>query len=203
LATLATSLEAFAALTPDPSEILLEHGPTLLAPLGTQALEAADLDAAYQAARDQTAAVVSQVEPVIGSEVNLISDDGRVPVTVHNASKVAIKGLTVELRPKTIALRVEGTATVDIPAGKTATARIPVHALANGQFDVDVVLSNALGQQVGTSARLNMRIRAEWEFVGTIVMAGLFAAALTIGIVRTVRKHRRDHAPEQIGAEAT
>ena len=41
--------------------------------------------------------------------------------------------------------------------------------------------------------QLTVRVRADWENVGTAVVAGLLGLALVVGIVRTIRRGQTRH----------
>jgi hypothetical protein len=190
LSTLADEAYAFAALTDDPAAYVAEIVPALLKPWSATNApgEARQLavDVATNVAREKT----PDLAVVVGSEVNMISADGRIPITVLNNSDVRVSGLVVSLKPSTSALRVAESATVEIEPGGTVTARIPVHAVANGTFDVAVELANSAGQAVAQPATLTMRVRAEWEDWVTAVFSVGLALVMLYGVITTVRKRR-------------
>lgn len=68
---------------------------------------------------------------------------------------------------------------------------IPVHAVGSGNVDVDVVLYSPSGAVVGTGGDMQVRVRADWETVGTAVVAGVLVVLLVIGLIRTARRGRR------------
>jgi hypothetical protein len=182
---------AFASLTPDPDAYLARVTPPLLAPLSNSIEAGAARDAAGREAVRQTASEVPPVSVVVGSDVNLISDDGRIPVVVENTSNEPIAGLVISLVPQTNAVRAEEKVVLDLQPGESATARLPVHALANGLYEVKVELLDAKNRPVAEGATLTMRVRAEWEDVGTAIAAGALGIVLVVGIVSTARKRRR------------
>jgi hypothetical protein len=182
---------AFAQLTADPTGFVDQLLPVLLQPWSTASPPGPERQAAVDQALAQMAAAVPELEVVTGSDVNLISQDGRIPVTVTNPSQLAVTNLVVSLNPSTRAIRPEGTVTVNIEPGGTVTARVPVHALANGAFEVAVELSNTAGQAVAEPAIITMRVRAEWEDWVTAIFTGGFALIMIYGLVTTVHKRRQ------------
>ncbi|MDR0365298.1 MAG: DUF6049 family protein, partial [Bifidobacteriaceae bacterium] len=191
---------AFGSLTPDPPAYTARSLPPLLAPLSNSIPTGGARDAAAQSALRNAADQVPPVSVVVGSEVNLISDDGKVPVVVENASNEPVTGLVVKLEAQTNAIRVEEPSTLNLGPGQSATARVPVHALANGMFEVRVELLNADGQPVTQSATLTMRVRAEWENIGTAIVGAVVAVVLVFGLVSAARK-RRAAKREQLRGE--
>ena len=70
--------------------------------------------------------------------------------------------------------------------------RIPITAVANGNVNVEVhVLPDAEGRDLAEPATFAVRVRADWETIGTAVVAGLLAIAFVIGLIRTIRRGGR------------
>jgi hypothetical protein len=181
---------AFASLTEQPEAYLDRSLPPLLVPLSNSTREGAARKEAAQTALADAATSLAPVQVVAGSEVNLISDDGMVPVVVENQSNVAVKGLVVRLTAQTHAIRVTDSAVLDLSPGQSVTARVPVRALANGVFDVRVDLLDQDGAAVTSAASMTMRVRAEWENIGTAVVGGLIVLIFVFGVISTLRKRR-------------
>jgi hypothetical protein len=202
LLELTAQASAFASLTPEPDSYLAKALPPLLAPLSNAVPTGSARAAAAGLALHQAASEVPPVSVVVGSDVNLISDDGRVPVVVENSSNQQISGLVVKLTTKTNALRVEAPVAINLAPGESTTARVPVHALANGLFKVDVTLVDEQGRSVTKSASLTMRVRAEWESVGSMIIGGVLVLILVAGVMSAVRKRRRQQADTSTGPAA-
>jgi len=77
-----------------------------------------------------------------------------------------------------------------VAAGEQATVRVPVRSVANGDVTIEVALLSPEGRPVAPSSSFGVRVRAEWENVGTGVVAALLGVGLVAGIVRTVRRGR-------------
>ena len=71
--------------------------------------------------------------------------------------------VTIHLRPSRSLLRSKGDTTAVIPANSQTTVMVPVNAVGSGDIDVKVSMKNALGQPVGSSSTVHMRVRANWE----------------------------------------
>ncbi|MDR1635278.1 MAG: DUF6049 family protein [Bifidobacteriaceae bacterium] len=190
---------AFASLTPDPPAYLERSLPPLLAPL-SNALTGPSRAASANVALTEAATAVPPVSVVAGSEVNLISEDGRVPVVVQNASNEPVTGLVVNLTPQTTAIQTDEPVSVDLEPGQSVTARVPVHAIANGVFRVQVDLLGPDGRPVAEAASLTMRVQAEWENLGTAIAGGVLALVLALGVFSTVRKRRAQARLRAAGA---
>jgi hypothetical protein len=181
---------AFAALTPKPDAYLARALPPLLAPLSNSVSPGSRRAAAATLALKQAATDVPPVSVRPGSNVNMISDEGGVPVTVLNNSNEPISGLVVDLKSQTNAIQIGEPVELDLAPAQEVTARVPVHAVANGVFEVKVDLLDPAGQPVAEGASLTLRVRAEWENVGTAIAGAVLVLIIALGLFMTVRKRR-------------
>ena len=122
------------------------------------------------------------------STINLI--DAHLPVRVSNDTSQPAK-VTIHLRPSRSLLRSKGDTTAVIPANSQTTVMVPVNAVGSGDIDVKVSMKNALGQPVGSSSTVHMRVRANWESWFTWGLGSVFSVLMVAGIVRTVHRGRR------------
>ncbi|HLS50085.1 MAG TPA: DUF6049 family protein [Actinomycetaceae bacterium] len=181
----------FASMLPDPEELTAAVQRDVLA-LASHAWRAdqghrqralAALAAEAQARHDLVAAQS-------GSTLNLINNEAHLPVSVTNGLRDAVT-LTVELSPRDPRLLAQEAVEVTIGAQESAVVHVPVHAVGSGDVTVDVVLSSPTGAVVGTGGEMEVRVRADWETVGTAVVAAVLVLLLVIGLIRTARRGRR------------
>ena len=124
------------------------------------------------------------------STINLIDSSAHLPVRVSNDTSQPAK-VTIHLRPSRSRLRSKGDTTAVIPANSQTTVMVPVNAVGSGDIDVKVSMKNALGQPVGSSSTVHMRVRANWESWFTWGLGSVFSVLMVAGIVRTVHRGRR------------
>ncbi len=125
-----------------------------------------------------------------GSTLNLINEDAHIPVAVTNEMSRPANVL-VQLVPRDPRLVADDDVALEIPAQQSATAQVPVHAVGSGDVVVDVLLTSPDGTPIDEPTEIRVRVRADWETVGTAVVAGLLVLMLVVGLVRTVRRARR------------
>jgi hypothetical protein len=193
----AHQLNAFSVLTPDPSGLMAEWSPRLLAPVASSLIPARDRTHQATDVVDAASDLVKAVATVKGSQVTMISATSELPVVIENTSPFDIR-LTVGLRAATRALVTDKTVDVALEPDARATVRVPVHAIANGDVDVTVHLLNADGEDVGAPSTFRVRVHAEWENIGTAVFSGLIGALFVAGLVKAIRRRRtaaRDQSP--------
>jgi hypothetical protein len=136
---------------------------------------------------DDLTARRSGVTVMSGSSLNLISETGRFPLGLRNDLPQPAT-VQVAVQPQSSLLLIDRTETVTIPAESETQVRIPFHAVGSGDVDVSVALLAPDGTPIGPPQELTVRVRADWENVGTAVVAALLALAFVIGIVRTIRR---------------
>lgn len=149
------------------------------------------LSDAVSHAEAAVAVTIGRVAVVPGSTVNLITDSGALPVSLRNDLDQAVT-LQVGLRPDDPRLVTDQRGEIAIPAHSTGTVRIPATAVGSGDVDVAVEVFAADGTLLSRSAAFTVRVRPDWENVGTAVVAALLGIAFVVGIVRTVRRGKPD-----------
>lgn len=121
--------------------------------------------------------------------LTLVSSSGGLPVQVTNTLDQEVR-IAVGLRPADGRLVADDVVPVTIPAGSEALVQVPVRAVQSGDVTVTVELRTADGALLDDSTQFQVRVRAEWEGIGTAVAGLLLALGLVIGVVRTIRRGR-------------
>ncbi|WP_420111963.1 DUF6049 family protein, partial [Pseudactinotalea sp.] len=173
------------------------YTPGLLTPLSASLVQEPTLrEELLTAATDATTDLSSMIRVEAGSDLLLISGDASLPVTVSNQLPVEAR-VVVELVPEGSRLQAREVAEEVLGPEQTSTVRIPITALANGDVQVDVhVRPNVDGADLAEPASFAVRVRAEWENIGTGIVAGLLAVAFIIGLIRTIRRGGRRAAAQ-------
>jgi len=122
-----------------------------------------------------------------GSNVTLISQSSEVPISLRNDLDQDAT-VTLRLTPRNACLAVPKAPTVVIPAHQTASFRVPFNAVASCDVVVDVSVLTADGTPVASPTRFTVQVHADWENVGTAVVAGILVLGLVVGLWRTVRR---------------
>lgn len=132
----------------------------------------------------------SLVAALPGSTLNLINNEAHIPVTVTNEMNQDVD-VVVELTPRDPRLVAQEAVALEVPAGRSAIVQIPVTAVGSGNVSADVLLRSPEGAEIGTPAQIQVRVRADWETVGTAVLAVVLSLMFVLGLIRTVRRGRR------------
>ena len=143
---------------------------------------------------EAVAAAVSGLDAAVtalpSSTLNLINSSTQIPVNVRNDLTVDVT-VQVVLEPTDQRLQAPGPVALTVPASSQATAHVQVQAVGSGDLPVAVELLTPEGRAVGTPTELQVRVRADWENVGTALVAAVLVVMLIAGIVRTVRRGPR------------
>ena len=128
---------------------------------------------------------------VTGSEINLVSRSSNIPIQIKNtfASDVVVH---VFVRPTNQRVSVPASVEVKVPGETTVTAKIPVNAIANGKVLLRAWITTFSGIEIGRAVVLSMNVNADIELALLIGFASAIAILLGLGIVRTVRKNRKN-----------
>ncbi len=136
-------------------------------------------------------AVTSSISIVKGSPINLVAENGNLPIAVSNALDHPVT-VYVTVRPQRAILNVmKNNIALTIEAKSQSRALIPVQSVANGQVSLGVSLASATGVQVSLPAVVEVNVQADWEKLATGVIAGLLVAIFGFGIWRNIVKRRR------------
>lgn len=176
----------------NPNMVLVPGGNSLLSGVSASVRGDAERQAAgFAAAITAVDATLGAVGIVQSSDVNLIATSGEVPFTVRNDLDVD-STVTVVMRSTSPNLRVRDRPVVTVPAGGETTAMVPVEAVSSANVALKVWLVNADGDAVSAPQDFTMRVRADWGNAATAVFTGLLVLVLIGGIIRTIRRGRKD-----------
>ena len=188
--TAVTMRERLATIVPDPEAVLGDVELELLAPTSVAWRDdPRGRTAAVNASRATTEELRAGVSVEPGPAVNLVSTSGELPVDVINTLAQEVTVL-VALIPGDRRLIADEAVPATVPPGSMVTVAIPVHAVQSADVDVIVELRAPDGTVITDAAHFPVRVRAEWESIGTALIGGLLVIGLVIGLIRTVRRGR-------------
>ena len=129
------------------------------------------------------------VKIVKGSNINLVSQDSRVPILIQNNYDTEVRVL-IHVSTSNLKVRLPETTSVVIPANSTLNATVPVQAVANGDVTLNVWLTSFSGVRIGNNLSIEMTVLGNFEAIA-IGSLGLFVVVLlVVGIIRTLRRRK-------------
>ncbi|WP_061961274.1 DUF6049 family protein [Demequina flava] len=148
-------------------------------------------DIAYANALQDSQDVLSSLTIASGSDLNLLAQDGDVPITVENDLDWDAT-VTVRVHSNSPNLVVEAAPTVEVPANETQASLVPVSAVSSANVVLTAELITPDGVVVGEPQTYSVRVRADWGTAATLVFTGLLVLLLIAGVIRTIRRGRKD-----------
>ena len=153
------------------------------------------------AAREQSRDLMDSLHLRKGSSILLVTgEETTIPVSIVNDSP-AEATLHIRMKPATPQLRAHTTETVQVPAEETTRVDVPVEGLANADVPTTIEMVTADDVVLPKQESLMVRVRADWENIGTAVIGLALAAVFVIGLVKTISRGR-PKIPEQQLADA-
>lgn len=153
-------------------------------------------------ARDK--AVAAWIKHVVGVTASVrvshsdsalaLADQVSLPISITNGLDQAVT-IVLEVQstsPKVLVDPQYQTQTITIDADSQKRIHIPLEALSNGKAQVQVSLHASNGLSVGKPVTLKLNVQAGWETIGTIIFVALIVALFAFGLIRRVRKSRRE-----------
>ena len=135
-----------------------------------------------------------------GSTVLLVTGESTtIPITVHNNSTREAE-LSVNLRPQTAQLQAETSPTQTIGPGEHARFTVPVKGIANADVPGRINLIAADGTTIPTDEEMLVRVRADWENIGTAIVGTGLAIVFVVGLYFSVRRGRPKIPQSQLEA---
>ncbi len=139
--------------------------------------------------------VLAAVSLPQGSDLNLISTSGGVPITVTNNLDVDVT-VTVVLETRSPNLRVRERPTATVAPGTSVQVLIPVTAVSSANVSAFVHLTDGEGHRLTPDTIVHVRVRADWGTAFTAFVGGAAVLLFLGGIWRTARRGKRNTRTE-------
>ncbi|MDT0157834.1 DUF6049 family protein [Microbacterium sp. ARD32] len=186
-------LQDFSSILDDPDQLL---APERIRLMRTIAVGLSD-DAFTTAVRERA----EHVRTLLGSvtiqrpkPVQLIAASAPLPVWVRNDLPWPVQ-LSLHSEPSDPRLDIQSITRVEAAGAGSTRVDVPISArVASGEVQVEFRLTSPTGVQVGTTETAEVTLRADWETIGLSILGGVIALLLVFGLIRTVRRKRRDGA---------
>lgn len=186
---------AFSSVLDDPAPLL---DPRRLERIALYALAWNDDESgwteAVEAFRERSTEIVTSVKLEQGSDMALLAAHANVKIAVSNALPYPVN-VRVTVDPQGPILRVLESQLITVEPESTATAVIPVEAVANGQVTVLTSIASPTGVPLD-SGNASVAVHAEWEGIGTLVVIVVLVLIFLAGLLRLIvmrRRARRQH----------
>lgn len=185
------ALLAFAQIVPDPEALVRPQDDLLLQTTSVAWRPEPDARSTFAVGSSRAVSeLLGGVGVVDSATVNLISSSGELPVTVRNDLDQAVS-VRLRLTSRDPAIQLPDPVPVELGPASEEAVGVPVRAVGSSDVTIVADLLNAEGVRVGTAVSFEVRVRADWENVGTAVVAGVIGVGFVLGLVRNIRRGRR------------
>jgi hypothetical protein len=193
----AAQIDSFATVLDDPSLLTGRERATILQVLGGAWLsDPSAWQTAVAAHAEATSTTLDSVSIVPSTALNLLTAGTNLRFWVRNDLPYPVNVVLVAA-PDDLRVDVERENAVVAAASANTLVEVPVNArIGNGDVKIDLSLRSPAYVPIGQTQTVDVNVRADWEGIGVAALVVLAAGFLTIGVVRTVRRRRRDQPDE-------
>lgn len=185
------SLTDFSTILTDPQLLLSPERIRTLHTLavGVPAEAFAEAVTRHQKATTETLSAVS-IPP--SSTIQLLTAAADLPIGVRNDLPWPVT-VRLSVSPSDARLDVEPIPEVVVQANTSVRVKVPVAArVGSGELSLRLSLSSPTGLPIGNPESVRVAVRAEWEGIGLGLLGGLIVLLLSLGVVRTIRRRKRE-----------
>jgi hypothetical protein len=136
----------------------------------------------------QAALPPAQVFVVTGSNINIVSRESKVPVSIQNNYDRQVK-IRVHASAPDPAVTVQNYVSLTIPANSRKDALIPISILSGGDYKLNVWVTTFNDIRVGETVEMNLTVNPDVEVFIIIVFGALIAVLLVLGAIRMKRRN--------------
>ena len=141
----------------------------------------------FSGQQSQAALPPAQVYIVAGSDINMVSRESKVPVSVQNNYDRPIR-VRVHAVSSDPAVNVQEYVSVSIPANSRKDALLPVSVISAGEFKLKVWVTTFTDIRLGRSTEIKLTVNPDIELVILVGFGALIAVLVGLGGYRMVRR---------------
>lgn len=191
----AAQIDSFATILDDPSLLTGRERAAILQVLGGAWLgDPSGWQSAVDAHAEATTTTLDSVSIVPSTALNLLTAGTNLRFWVRNDLPYPVNVVLVAA-PDDLRVDVERENAVVAAAAANTLVEVPVNArIGNGDVKIDLSLRSPTYVPIGQTQTVDVNVRADWEGIGLVVLVVLATGFVTIGVIRTIRRRKRDKA---------
>lgn len=190
------TLTAFSSILADPQVLLSPERIRIMRTIAVGSSPAA-FATKFAEHRARTTATLGAVSIPPSSTIQLLTANADLPIAVRNDLPWPVS-VQLYASPTDPRLEVKPVTETVVQAASTTRVKVPVSArVGSGEVDLRLSLYSPTGVPIQDQQTIRVAVRAEWETIGLAVFGGLAALLIVLGVVRTVRRKRREAIEEQ------
>jgi len=193
-------MQAFSSVLEVPAVLLAPERIRMLRTIGVSLTD----DQFAAAAATRAASVQTTLRSVSIQQpkpVQLITSAAPLPVWVRNDLPWTVH-VVLHSDPSDPRLDIAPATPVEVIGASVARVDVPIEArVASGEVRVDFRLTSESDVAIGQPTSADVTLRADWEGIGIGILGALIGLLFVFGLIRTVRRRRRDAASAAVGAD--
>lgn len=133
----------------------------------------------------------AQVFVVSGSDINIVSRESKIPVSVQNNydRQVRIRVHTSSPDPAVNAVKY---VSLTIPANSRKDALIPISILSGGEYKLKVWLTTFTDIRIGQTVSMKLTVNPDIEVMIIVIFGSIIAILLGLGVLRMTRRSKTE-----------
>lgn len=131
----------------------------------------------------------AQVFIVAGSNINMVSRESKVPVSVQNNYDRAVR-IRVHARATNAQVNVQDFVSLTVPANSRKDALIPISVISNGVFQVKVWVTTFTDIRIGKTTEIKLTANPDIELYILFSFGALIIVLVGLGASRMVRRNK-------------
>ena len=133
----------------------------------------------------------AQVFVVSGSDINIVSRESKIPVSVQNNydRQVRIRVHTSSPDPAVNAVKY---VSLTIPANSRKDALIPISILSGGEYKLKVWLTTFTDIRIGQTVSMKLTVNPDIEVMIIVIFGSIIAILLGLGVLRMTRRSKSE-----------
>jgi hypothetical protein len=135
----------------------------------------------------QAALPPAQVFVVTGSNINIVSRESKVPVSIQNNYDRQVK-IRVHASAPDPAVTVADFVSLTIPANSRKDALIPISFLSGGEYELDVWVTTFTDIRVGQNVAMKLTVNPDIEVLIIVAFGSLIVLLMVLGVIRMSRR---------------
>ena len=137
----------------------------------------------------QAALPPAQVFVVTGSNINIVSRESKVPVSIQNNYDRQVR-IRVHASAPDPAVTVQEYVSLTIPANSRKDALIPISILSGGEYELNVWVTTFTDIRVGQNVSMKLTVNPDIEVMIIVAFGSLIAVLIVLGAIRMARRSK-------------
>lgn len=131
----------------------------------------------------------ARVFVVTGSDINIVSRESKVPVSIQNNYDRQVR-IRVHASAPDPAVTVEDYVTLTIPANSRKDALVPISVLSGGEYKLNVWVTTFTDIRVGKTVSMKLTVNPDIEIIIIVAFGTLITVLIVLGAIRMSRRSK-------------